>query len=220
MRPASSHWRDLVSNKTTTDSTHYKSYKLSSSGPSPHTLSFFQRTLLMKLFLFPSISHFLSQTSSPNILFSSYSSSISPFIILIEKSLKPCFVPFTLCDCCLVSSPIHAEWCFIFLPLALRSPWTVIRRPAGHRVSLHPTLSKPPTPTLARSPQDGAYNFVPPPDVNAPLSARRCPFEPSKAESKKRWKRKNLPGGLKRRVLSTWRPTSEGILLKDWLGAA
>lgn len=87
-------------------------------------------------------------------------------------------------------------------------------------MSPHPTLPKSPTPTLARRPQDGDYNFVQPPDVIAPLSAQRCPLEPSKAESKKRWKRKNLQGGLKRRVLSTWRPTSEGMLLKDWLGAA
>lgn len=92
-------------------------------------------------------------------------------------------------------SVVFLSFFFFFLPLARRSSWTAIRRPAGHRVSLHPTLSKPPTPTLARRPQDGAYNFVPPPDVIAPLSAQRCPFEPSKAESKKRWKRKNLQGG-------------------------
>lgn len=70
-------------------------------------------------------------------------------------------------------------------------------------MSPYPTLPKSPTPTLARHPQDGAYSFDPPPYVIASLSAQRYPFQLSKAESKKRWKRKNLRGDLGRRVLST-----------------
>lgn len=120
-------------------------------------------------------------------------------------------LPFSLSG---VSSPTPPP------PTGPRVSWTVIRRPSGNCTSLHPTLPKSPTPTFARRLQDGAYSFVPPPDVIAPLSAQHCPFKPSKAESKKRWKRKNLQGGLRRRALSTWRPTSEGILLEDWLSSA